>query len=130
MVATGPLWKLFAGEGELERLLQLEFLRTDYYDMESSVAGMAELKNDQIREAYRSELIRQIQAIAIAYGIEANNVQIAFDESGYRMRSVSLNAVAAMDGASSIYGRTQEKDQQEEQENEHFDLAAAAESVR
>ncbi len=97
LVAAGPLWKLLAGEGELERLLQLEFLRSDSYDLESSVSGMAELKNDRIREAYRDEIVRQIREIASAYGVEAKNIQLTFGEDGYRITGISMDAAAGSD---------------------------------
>lgn len=101
LAATGPLWKLFAGEGELERLLQLEFLRDDYHELELSLNGMEEMKNDQIREAYQREIMRQIREMASAYGIMAKDVKLSFEKDGYQVTSVSLEAEAAagQDGA-------------------------------
>ncbi len=125
LVAAGPLWKLLAGEGELERLLQLEFLKDDYYDLEASVAGMEELKNDQIKEAYRSELARQIREIALAHGIEAKDVQLSFGEDGYRITGVSMEAAAAVQETLSVPGA-----EQEDTGAERADLAAAVASVR
>lgn len=133
LVAAGPIWKLMAGEGELERLLQLEFLRNDYYDLESSVTGMAELKNDQIREAYRGEIVRQICEIASAYGIKAEDVQVTFDEDGYRMTGVSLYAGMASAAASAVPERAETPQgvgERDDPAEDQIDLASAVEAVR
>ncbi len=133
LVAAGPIWKLMAGEGELERLLQLEFLRNDYYDLESSVTGMAELKNDQIREAYRGEIVRQICEIASAYGIKAEDVQVTFGEDGYRMTGVSLCAGMASAAAFATperAGDSQGMGVGDDPAEDQIDFASAAESLR
>lgn len=147
LVAAGPIWKLLAGEGELERLLQLEFLRTDYYDLESSVEGMAELKNERIREAYRGEIARQVEEIALAYGIRAEKVQLSFDGDGYRLTGLSFDAVAAPGATADMPGTGEEKGwgtdgtdpavpdgpgmaRENGQGEDDADFGAAAESVR
>lgn len=91
LIAAGPLWNLLAGEGELERLLQLEFLKEEYYDMEFSAAGMEELKNDQIKTAYHNAILRQIQDIATAYGVIASDIRISYDsEDDYLLTGISF----------------------------------------
>lgn len=89
LVAAGPLWRFLAGEGELERLLQLSFLKDSYYDLESSMADMAELKNERIMEAYRGEITRQIGEIATAYGVAASDIRVSFEGGdGYEIAGV------------------------------------------
>ena len=96
LVAAGPIWNLFAGEGELERVLQLSFLKDDYYDLESSVAGMAELKSDRIMEAYRGEIIRQIRETGAAYGLSISDIGLTFDEDDtYRLAEISFSIGSA-----------------------------------
>ena len=91
LVAADPLLNLFAGEGELERVLQLSFLKEDYYDLESSVAGMAELKNERILEAYRGEIARQVRETGAAYGLAVSDVSLTFDEDdAYRLTEISF----------------------------------------
>lgn len=93
LMISGPVLRLFAGEGELERLLRLEFLKEEYYDMETAVDGMSELKNDQIREAYQKEIRRQIGEIAGAYGVSVSDVQLVFDgEDSYLLEEISFLA--------------------------------------
>lgn len=95
LVAAGPILKLFAGEGELERLLRLEFVKEEYYDLSTSAEGMAELKNDEIMAAYRKELIRQVEEIAAAYGVEASEVELVFDGSEeYALTGITFYAAA------------------------------------
>lgn len=90
LVAVGPLLNFFFGEGELGRLLKLEFLKEEYYDARTSVEGMAELKNDQILEAYRRELERQAREIAAAYGIEAAAELVYDREDEYALKGINL----------------------------------------
>lgn len=115
LVAAGPIWNLFAGEGELERVLQLSFLKEDYYDLESSVAGMAELKNDRIMDAYRSEIMRQIRETGAAYGLVISDVGLSFDEDdAYRLTEISftVDSLTAQDlpGSKLSKDAEQEKD--------------------
>lgn len=91
LMLSGPVFGFLAGEGELERLLLLEFLKEEHYDLETAVWGMADLKNDRIHEAYQSEILRQIDEMAGAYGVEALEVQLIFDEEDdYLLKGISL----------------------------------------
>ncbi|MDO4321757.1 MAG: stage III sporulation protein AF [Lachnospiraceae bacterium] len=91
LMAIRPIMNFFTGEGEFERLLQLEFLKEEYYDMETSIAGMEELKSDQVAEAYRSELYRQIQAMADSYGISVTEMELKFDGGdGYLLEKIEI----------------------------------------
>lgn len=90
LLAVQPLLSLFGTQGELERLLQLEFLKEEYYDLETAMSGMEELKNDTIRTYYQQEILRQIETIAKAYGLENPSVTAAFSEDGYEIESVFL----------------------------------------
>lgn len=91
LVAVSPLLNFFFGEGELERLLKLEFLKEEYYDAETSVQGMAELKNDQILAAYRREMKRQVEEIAAAYGIKEAEAELTYEkEDEYALTGVTL----------------------------------------
>ncbi|MCD7885577.1 MAG: stage III sporulation protein AF [Lachnospiraceae bacterium] len=90
-----PVLKLLGTEGELERYLQLEFLKEDYYDLETAAEGLADLKNDQILEAFQEELMRQISEVAEAYGLQMVSAEIVFGEDGYSIEAVSLEAEAA-----------------------------------
>lgn len=113
LVAAGPLWKLFAGEGELERVLQLSFLKEDYYDLESSVAGMAELKNKRILEAYRGEIARQICETGAAYGLAVSDIGLTFDEDdAYRLTEISftVDSLTAQDLTTSNPGKDAEQE--------------------
>lgn len=78
LVAVSPLLGFFFGEGELERLLKLEFLKEQYYDAETSVEGMADLKNEQILAAFRKEMERQASEIASAYGVGVREATITY----------------------------------------------------
>lgn len=91
LLALQPVMQLFGQDGELERLLQLEFLKEEYYDMETAVDGMAELKNNEIRNRYQQEILRQIKKIASAYSLNATDVTADFDgEDGYFLKGVSI----------------------------------------
>ncbi|MCD8103746.1 MAG: stage III sporulation protein AF [Lachnospiraceae bacterium] len=85
----------FLGDGnELDHYLQLEFLREEYYDLESAAEGLSDLKNDQILTAYQSEISRQVSEIASAYGLDAISVEIEFGEDGYSIETISLTVEA------------------------------------
>lgn len=91
LMAARPVMNLFTGEGELERLLQLEFLKEEYYDMETSIAGMEELKNNRITEAYHAELYRQIQEMAASYDVSVAGLELKFDENDeYSLEKVEI----------------------------------------
>ena len=95
-LAMKPVLGLFGKDGELERLLSLEFLKEEYYDMETAVDGMEELKNDVIRTSYQQEIVRQIREIAAAYGFWTADVQACFDAGeGYTLSSVRVSAEIA-----------------------------------
>lgn len=91
LIAAGPVLELFAGEDRLERMLQVEFLKEEYYDLETSVDGLEELKNERIILAYRQELQRQIRDLAVAYGLPVELVVLTFDqEDGLSLRKVAV----------------------------------------
>lgn len=91
LIAAGPVLQFFSGDGVLERMLQVEFLKEEYYDMETAVSGLEELKNDQIREAYRQELHRQVQDLAAAYGLPVETTSLGFDPTdGFTIREVAV----------------------------------------
>lgn len=110
LVAAGPVWKLMAGDGMLEHLLELEFLREEHYDLESAVEGMAELKNERIQSAYRDEIARQIAETAQAYGVSASGIRLSFDgEDGYLLTGMSFRAdTGAEDRAAALDGLRRE----------------------
>lgn len=89
LIASEPVLDFFSGKGSLERLLKLEFLKEDYYDLETSVSGLEELKNEKIRNAYQQEIRRQIQEIADAYGDLEVQVEVSFsEEEEYLLKEV------------------------------------------
>lgn len=100
LMAVRPLTQFFMGDGEFERLLQLEFLKEEYYDMETSIAGMEELKNSRIAEAYHGELYRQIREMAGSYGVSPKEVELQFDqENTYSLKKVNITAELPADSA-------------------------------
>ena len=76
LVAIRPLLRFMGKEDQLARLIKLEVLKEEYYDMETSVEGMAELKNDPSGAAYRQAISRQVEEIALAWAAAAENIQI------------------------------------------------------
>lgn len=90
LLAASPILKLLGSDGDLERFMQLEFLKEEYYDMETMTQGMAELKNTQILEVYQRELRRQVTAIAEAYGLTVLDLQMDFGSDGYSPERISL----------------------------------------
>ncbi len=91
LIAAAPALEIFTGEGELERLLRLEFLKEEYYDLETAVSGMEDLKNDQIKTAYQQELHRQVEELAEAYGLQVKSTGLSFDaEDGFTLKGVSV----------------------------------------
>jgi stage III sporulation protein AF len=91
LVAVGPVCRLLFGEGELERLLKLEFLKTEYYDTSTSVQAMTDLKNTAILDSYRKELKRQVVEIAAAYGMEVSDAVLYYDaQEEYQLTGMEL----------------------------------------
>ncbi len=119
LVAAGPVLRLFTQEDLLERFLKLELLKEEHYDLESSVAGLEELKNEMFRNAYEQELIGQFGEIAQAYGASMEDAGILFTEDD-TLREVKIKICtkdnAAGDAAekirreiAGIYGLEQDK---------------------
>lgn len=108
LMAVSPVLRFFAGAGELERLLELEFLREDYYDLETAVEGMSDLKNDYIQAACQNEILRQIEEIASAYGLPGARAEAAFDPSdGWTPTQIRITVPAAsVSDFLGQYGRT------------------------
>lgn len=96
LMAAEPVLGLFTGDGELERMMQLEFLKEDYYNLETSISNMEELKNDTIEKAYQQEIQRQIQSLVSAYGLSCAQVYVEFDKSdGYVLKKVMIECSEA-----------------------------------
>lgn len=96
LVAAEPLLDFFTEEGALERLIQLEFLKEEHYELETSVKGMEELKNDSIRQAYQQEIQRQLEETVQAYGLEQVQAEAKFTaEDGYTLDQVWISAKGA-----------------------------------
>lgn len=95
LIAAEPVLELFAGSGELERLIRLEFLKEEHYELETSIKSMEELKNASIEQAYQQEIQRQLQETVDAYGLSEVNVQAEFEEeNAYLLAEVYLDAAA------------------------------------
>ena len=93
LVAADPLLEFFAGEGELERLIHLEFLKEDYYELETSIKGMEDLKSSSIQHAYQKEIQRQIEETISAYGLQGVWAEAEFaEEDGYLLAGVLVHA--------------------------------------
>lgn len=91
LVAVRPAMNLLFGDGELERLLQLEFTKGAYTDMEGTVEGMAELKNAQIIAACQEEVKRQIQEIVMACYLQPETISVTFSrENEYVPERVTI----------------------------------------
>ncbi|MCD8338429.1 MAG: stage III sporulation protein AF [Lachnospiraceae bacterium] len=92
LVAINPALELLGDENQLEQLLALEFLKEEYYDLETAAEGLSDLKNEQILEAYQAELERQVAEIASAYGLMAVSTEITFGGDGYSIETISIIA--------------------------------------
>jgi stage III sporulation protein AF len=98
LIAVRPVLNFFAGDGELERLIQLEFLKEEYYDMETSIAGIEELKDSRITEAYREEMRRQIREMADACGLEVSEITLQFEaQDAYIPEQITLTVTGGAD---------------------------------
>lgn len=96
LMAAYPAIRLLAGDGELERLLQLEFVKEEHYDMETAVKGMEDLKNKQVIQAYRKEVERQIYGITRAYQAEPQNVSVQFDSDNiYQIEHIVMTVISS-----------------------------------
>ena len=92
LMVLKPVLNFFAGDGEFERLLSLELLKEKYYELETSIEGIEELKNHEIMEAYRAELTRQIQELGNSYQIEISEIDTYFDEKDeYQLKGIELS---------------------------------------
>ncbi|MCD7745495.1 MAG: stage III sporulation protein AF [Lachnospiraceae bacterium] len=94
LIAAGPLLEFMGSADNLERLLQLEFLKEDYENLESAAEGLSELKNETIQEAFQTEIERQITEIASAYGLTVLTAQLDFGEDGYLLEAVTVQVRA------------------------------------
>ena len=93
LIAARPVIRFFAGDGELERLLRLEFVKEEHYDLQNAVEGMSELKNSQISAALKQEIVRQITEISAAYSLTAYDITLMFDEKDeYLLEGISFSA--------------------------------------
>ena len=91
LAALKPVLDFLGKDGELSRLVGLEILKEEVYDMETSVKGMAQLKNDALLSAFRQEICRQVEEIASIWGASAENIAIVFDgEDAFRIQELSF----------------------------------------
>lgn len=90
LLVINPVLELLGDGDQLEQLLELEFLKEEYYDLETAAEGLSDLKNEQILTAYQKELERQVAEIASAYGLTAVSVKITFGTDGYSLESISM----------------------------------------
>lgn len=91
LIAARPVIRFFAGDGELERLLRLEFVKEQRYDLQNAVEGMSEFKNSQIASALKQEIARQVTEISSAYGLKAYDITLVFgEEDAYLLKGLSF----------------------------------------
>ncbi|MCC8101298.1 MAG: stage III sporulation protein AF [Clostridiales bacterium] len=101
LLAVNPILEFLGDGDQLEQLLELEFLKEEYYDLETAAEGLSDLKNEQILTVYQEELKRQVSEIAAAYGLTVASTELFFDEDGYSIESVSMTVerISAKDAA-------------------------------
>jgi hypothetical protein len=108
LTAIRPLFQLLFGEGELERLLKLEFLRTEYYEETTALQGMAELKNEAILTAYRTELERQVRDILSGCGLEPVQIELIYEETeSYQLTDIFLTVNEDAAGSKATQARAE-----------------------
>ncbi|MCD7840858.1 MAG: stage III sporulation protein AF [Lachnospiraceae bacterium] len=101
LLVMQPVLELLGSADELERLLQLEFLKEDYYNLESAAEGLNDLKNEQIQAAYQNELQRQAVEIVSAYGLKPVAAEMEFGGDGYSIESLTVTVEAVEAGDAS-----------------------------
>lgn len=79
LAVAAPLLQLFSREDSLERFLNLEFLKEEYYDLGTAVEGLQDLKDETLESVYRRELINQFAEIADICGAQLVDAEVLLD---------------------------------------------------
>lgn len=91
LIASKPVLRIFSEEDVFERFLKLEFIKEELYDAETTVLGMQELKQEEIKQQYQNEMKRQINTVAEAYGLPVQSVKAGFEkEDGYGLTEIQI----------------------------------------
>lgn len=102
LLAVQPVLRFFGQSGELERLLELEFLKEDYDDLETAMDGLEELKNEKIQQYYQKEIIRQVRAIAEAYKLGNPAVNVIFGADGYEVQDILIQTDGSLSAEQTV----------------------------
>ncbi|MDY3919626.1 MAG: stage III sporulation protein AF [Candidatus Limivivens sp.] len=102
LLVVQPLAKLSGTVENFEQEVQLLGIRGELEELERNLDGMAGLRNEAIEEAFQKELIRQIEAVAGAYGLTEVTAEAAFgrEEDGTPvLEEVRIRARGEQEGA-------------------------------
>lgn len=84
-----PLGNAASLSENFERLWEKESRKEAYDEMEIQMQGMDELRMEKVEEAYRSEMERQVMAVAEAYGFRPINIELTFEEEEGQAGTIS-----------------------------------------
>ncbi|MDO4344481.1 MAG: stage III sporulation protein AF [Eubacteriales bacterium] len=115
LVIFSPAASLFSIGSSFEEALREAFAREEVLDLQMTQQALAGLKNQQIFQAYREEIKRQVETIAEAHNQNPLSVQIEMeekDEMPAAILSVKVT-VAAQSGGLNVFEETKKNETQE-----------------
>ncbi len=96
LLALEPAGDLFLAGQTFEEALRRAFVREEAYELRVSQEALADLQNEQIEEAYRSELERQMREIAKANGRQCISVDVRLSKSEGNPAAISSVLIRLM----------------------------------
>lgn len=81
-----------------ERAWNLESLREQAEDIRITGEGMEELRSEKIKEAYQSEIKRQVEEVVRAYGMLPEKTEIVFSEEEGQSLNISEAGLLVAEG--------------------------------
>ncbi|MDO5424465.1 MAG: stage III sporulation protein AF [Eubacteriales bacterium] len=99
LLVAEPLVNLSGSMEPFEQELKLLGIRGEFEELEQSIAGMLELRSSLVTEAFQKELVRQMEEVAKAYGLEEVTVTAAFAEGEDGTPGISSVVIRGTGGA-------------------------------
>lgn len=121
VLVTGPLADMTHLTANFEQAWHLESLREQAADIRLTGEGMEELRSEKIKEAYQSEIKRQVEEVVRAYGLTPERTELVFEQEEGEILNIS-EAGLTVSGDRNVYDSEISRIKNELQEVYHISL--------
>lgn len=118
VIVLNPLGDLTNLTENFERSWKIESQREAYDDLEITMQGIDELRSEKVNAAYKTELIRQMEAVVRSYGLYPVRTEVEFQKDDNEALSVARVEMVVSKERSGIHVSLESAPEAEGQEAE------------